>query len=527
MPGVPRSRGCEQCKKRKIKCDENWPVCHNCTRRRLSCGGPTTLVKFIVNGDHVGSQRSSRRTGTSSKGDGTMRLLNMESLPRVPYQSTLHGGSSGSLMCFRLPSPSPSNTGPTTAADRVAARLVYQLESPGEEQLITRTKVLAHIPKRISTNESLRDSIDLLCSVWTSYRAGDELAEFVGMPLYGKAIRSLSRTLNSKQAFSVETLASIAILQRAEDLFDPGQSRMLHEKGIATLLPNIDPPKSEDPFQTSVFTEVYGMMLPYWMATGWNSVIDQPKWREAIVSGLADSVGVQALKPLFDSIFVETNRICAEIPVLLQGFASLIDPKAPKYPATSSFVTKMTKGFCDAENSLEEAVAAIFDKALELGEVTEEDCITPITQTRYTFSSTHLCLTIISFVTFHLFLLRLRYQVSASYELPDASSLYESYEDACVNIWKFIPFLKGSTVFISAHLQGALALSYGVADENQREYLLTIFEGLENYGQKTPRTREQLRSELNSRNTSLRISFRGRASKEAVDQERPAEGMSK
>ncbi|KAH7239511.1 hypothetical protein BKA59DRAFT_484627 [Fusarium tricinctum] len=29
--------GCQHCKKRKIKCDETWPVCRNCIRNNATC----------------------------------------------------------------------------------------------------------------------------------------------------------------------------------------------------------------------------------------------------------------------------------------------------------------------------------------------------------------------------------------------------------------------------------------------------------------------------------------------------------
>ncbi|KAF1979312.1 hypothetical protein BU23DRAFT_595224 [Bimuria novae-zelandiae CBS 107.79] len=35
-----RSKGCSNCRKRRIKCDETWPVCNRCKKCRLACDGP-------------------------------------------------------------------------------------------------------------------------------------------------------------------------------------------------------------------------------------------------------------------------------------------------------------------------------------------------------------------------------------------------------------------------------------------------------------------------------------------------------
>ncbi|OBS21504.1 hypothetical protein FPOA_07842 [Fusarium poae] len=39
MPGVPKSRGCNNCLKQKKKCDQQKPVCSRCTRLNIACKG--------------------------------------------------------------------------------------------------------------------------------------------------------------------------------------------------------------------------------------------------------------------------------------------------------------------------------------------------------------------------------------------------------------------------------------------------------------------------------------------------------
>ncbi|UZP41611.1 hypothetical protein NXS19_009427 [Fusarium pseudograminearum] len=39
MPGVPKSRGCNNCLKQKKKCDQQKPVCSRCARLNIACQG--------------------------------------------------------------------------------------------------------------------------------------------------------------------------------------------------------------------------------------------------------------------------------------------------------------------------------------------------------------------------------------------------------------------------------------------------------------------------------------------------------
>lgn len=149
----------------------------------------------------------------------------------------------------------------TTVADRVAANLVHHLYNAPERGMITQTATLTEFPQRLAANASLRDSIALLCSVWGRFRRGQPAVEFITMPEYGRAIRSLSRTLQSDQVFTAETLAAITMLQRSEDLFDPGQRQFRHEQGLTSLLEKIGPPEPGDLFYGSIVCETYSILV--------------------------------------------------------------------------------------------------------------------------------------------------------------------------------------------------------------------------------------------------------------------------
>ncbi|PUU75460.1 hypothetical protein B9Z19DRAFT_926392, partial [Tuber borchii] len=47
MVGVPgRSKGCNTCRKRKIRCDQKRPECGNCIKSNRACAGYHRAVVF-------------------------------------------------------------------------------------------------------------------------------------------------------------------------------------------------------------------------------------------------------------------------------------------------------------------------------------------------------------------------------------------------------------------------------------------------------------------------------------------------
>lgn len=152
---------------------------------------------------------------------------------------------------------------PATAADRVAGHLAHHLDSSFDRCMASDLMYLPYVPQHLDRNPSLRDSVDLLCSVWAAHRRQEPTTEFINMPMYGKAIRSLSKTLQSDQAFTVETIASIVILQKTEDLFNPGLKQFRHEQGLTTILSTVGPPPTGDMFHGSIVGEIYGLLVGY------------------------------------------------------------------------------------------------------------------------------------------------------------------------------------------------------------------------------------------------------------------------
>ncbi|KAF2744735.1 hypothetical protein M011DRAFT_470059 [Sporormia fimetaria CBS 119925] len=48
-----RSKGCDNCRRRRVKCDEKRPVCSQCIKRKLECGGPKEYMLAVASTSHL------------------------------------------------------------------------------------------------------------------------------------------------------------------------------------------------------------------------------------------------------------------------------------------------------------------------------------------------------------------------------------------------------------------------------------------------------------------------------------------
>ncbi|KAG7441556.1 uncharacterized protein BT62DRAFT_826715, partial [Guyanagaster necrorhizus] len=75
--------GCKTCKKRKVKCDEELPMCKNCTRRGIECAWSNTSQNDLLEPGtftHAASSSSENLPSTisNSTGTGSFDLLTLE-----------------------------------------------------------------------------------------------------------------------------------------------------------------------------------------------------------------------------------------------------------------------------------------------------------------------------------------------------------------------------------------------------------------------------------------------------------------
>ncbi|KAJ6281387.1 hypothetical protein J3E71DRAFT_353943 [Bipolaris maydis] len=86
-----RSKGCSNCRKRRVKCDETQPTCKRCQKLAIACDGPRTLV--FVAGKIVRSRRtqhsSKKTTDVTTTSEWKTEDVEKSASVSPPYQSSV------------------------------------------------------------------------------------------------------------------------------------------------------------------------------------------------------------------------------------------------------------------------------------------------------------------------------------------------------------------------------------------------------------------------------------------------------
>ncbi|KAJ9160958.1 hypothetical protein NKR19_g2766 [Coniochaeta hoffmannii] len=222
MPGVPLSNRCSFCKRRKIKCDENWPRCGNCTRSNQECSGPPKGVKFVQNNCHSarGNSRLSNSPVPRSQAPSPCGTL-----VDVKLQSTADGtGTFHQMKIIRDVSGRPREITPTSE-EKLAAKLAQAMaasETSGHgNALVLSHEVLGLMAARISESSALSDALGCLLATFGNLKRALPFQDLIDLHTYGKALKSLQKSLKDPaQQLSTATLAALTVLYQIEVAYD-------------------------------------------------------------------------------------------------------------------------------------------------------------------------------------------------------------------------------------------------------------------------------------------------------------------
>ncbi|CAH0027405.1 unnamed protein product [Clonostachys rhizophaga] len=276
MPRVapPRTTYCQHCKRRRVKCDQQWPTCSACRRAQLVCPGPTSMIKFVHNetqtvndetgGNIMQSSASSIPRG-GGNGDGRVIVARPSSLVKT-YQN-------GSVArSFRLVNSRPS----MTPSDRVASLLVAMMNLDSESVNIAAVLLgrLRERPPRLSESACLRDAVAHKCANIKDMYLGLQTPSLSTLKLYGKALRSLQQALNGPEALSVETFAAGALIH--------DQQRKDHIEGMLLLMKARSPPKLDDQVEVDIAAHCYVGVRTYKFLYGKIEFLESQPWKAAM-----------------------------------------------------------------------------------------------------------------------------------------------------------------------------------------------------------------------------------------------------
>ncbi|KAH8912161.1 hypothetical protein BR93DRAFT_922111 [Coniochaeta sp. PMI_546] len=297
MPGIPLSNRCSFCKRRKIKCDENWPRCGNCKRSNQECSGPPKGVKFVQNNCH-----SAR--GNSKLSDSPIPRNQAPSpcgtLVDVKLQSTADGTGTFHQMKIVRDVPARPREVTPTSEEKVAAKLLHAMavsETSGYgNALLLSHETLSLMAARISESSALSDALGCLLATFGNLRRALPFQDLIDLHTYGRALKSLQKALKDpEQQLSTATLAAATVLYQIEIAYDSskGPNKAFHCGSIYSLMHTRGPPSLDDMLDVHLAFENQQPMLSYCLLSGEENFYASQEWiwtlQAALDSGLVTS----------------------------------------------------------------------------------------------------------------------------------------------------------------------------------------------------------------------------------------------
>ncbi|KAK7229793.1 hypothetical protein V2G26_001963 [Clonostachys chloroleuca] len=476
MPSGPRSRGCQTCKDRKLKCDENWPTCTRCAVMNSPCPGPTSLVKFVTKKPH--GARASNTGGQPSAGE-----------PRqVTFKKPHHPIWFHSIYQSDYQKP---RSNPTTRYDHIALRLVSSLERGPQGITTLSMSYLPELPARLSESKCLRDSVDLFCSALIDLRNHKPEGELHVMTQYGKALRSLRMALLGNEAVKPETMAAMALIERMERLFRRGTPSNVHTKGILQAVKMKGPPKLKDHLDVAVANELYGILLNDWSLRESCSFFNEPGWQVAIDQGIEQFASEVDMGPFSKHDTFEFVECSKKLHAFMVEFNQLSNQSHTT--ETKLAIESLCRRVSEVEVALARIVAAAKNSTLKQGTMDEKpDPESPL-GTKYEFRSPNYAMVYLGAVSAQIGLLRILHDSAVIVGSPDAEITDKRLRERCRESWKCLPYVLSLESIVAENFMGPIYVSYEAANEEEEEYLLDAVEYIDRYVKRFPSDRSQIR----------------------------------
>ncbi|KAM3457995.1 hypothetical protein MY3296_000645 [Beauveria thailandica] len=234
MPGVPSGRACENCRRRRQKCDYAKPTCSRCEHLGVECiGSGQRRFVFI-------DQKCARRQALGRKSDASVASTTSFSLQSL--------------------SACPSND-----TDVLISSFVEMISSSTDRRFNlawTYGTFLEKVPQRIGSNEALDVAANALVASHRDFATRrpvtpDSLAK------YSDAIQALTQSLNDPIASrSLETICAVILLTMCQNLSGLGLQHLnSHCQGAIQMLHVRQAPSPIEEFELDLHTYLQGPVL--------------------------------------------------------------------------------------------------------------------------------------------------------------------------------------------------------------------------------------------------------------------------
>ncbi|KAK7222715.1 hypothetical protein V2G26_010718 [Clonostachys chloroleuca] len=497
MPGTPYSRGCQVCKRRKIKCDEVWPTCTPCKRTHHTCPGPSALFKFVHEGLVVAVDARRRRKSPVTNASQLQLQLQQRlesgdphawrpatSVNWNPIRS--YGDKIGSYAVFRMQAPQYALT---SEADSIATRLILIMEqdSNGSSGVRMQMGYLPYLPMRLSRSESLRNCAALFCSAWEEYLRYEDSRELLTFGLYSRAIHSVQAAIAEESPYSVETLAAMILLERTGTLFGTDQVTNLEAqyRGIEWVLTRKGTLNFSDPFDVTLAFESQHILHTASL-NGSRGYLAEAHWMNLMETVAGEYLAMDELKCFPSETFI-LNRSLGRLAQFNAEVRTIRMNPSENKELSASVLCSLS----DLERPIATLIHTTTEAALAAGDIIDELDATSVLGHSFHFRSPFFAHVLAGGIMFQILLLRMIYDLGVVYGQPDAA-VYSRYRDACARFWLYIPYIAKLDAMSAVNLLGPVLLSLEGANKAEKAVLLSQVLAVKCYKPRYPGGEKQL-----------------------------------
>ncbi|KAL2823806.1 hypothetical protein BDW59DRAFT_92368 [Aspergillus cavernicola] len=300
MVGVPRSKSCQTCLQRRVKCDLTHPECLQCSRRLTKCPGYEKRWKFY--NQTVGPAKTESRTRskpqnrvvepepapfTSSRGHTIDECVEPNLVVRA---FDLQGKE---MFCSFLVACFPAQF--ASCGGRVDVNWIQYARQPilDAPQALTwafRSLATLHLGRTYHDNEKITSSRHMYS------RALNYLSDLISHPRYMRG---------------AETLASAILLNiyEMQDGLSP-LSWLAHARGLTTIIQLRGPEAHRTGFGTTLLKSCRSLLVCEAFIRGGRCFLDKPEWQKfltEVVEAESRSAKGSQLGILVDRAFIEVS----------------------------------------------------------------------------------------------------------------------------------------------------------------------------------------------------------------------------
>ncbi|KFG86196.1 C6 zinc finger domain protein [Metarhizium anisopliae] len=282
MVGVPRSTGCQLCRRRRVKCDEVRPECGNCRKYGADCPGYERGIKF-VSGKHAIRPRT--KTGNREG-----RELSKEASPFSAAASRASASRSS-----RASSPTSESTISTLSRSPCPNRAEFVSTIVASVKAdISKADISGFLSWCDMDKLGVKAVLDgAMCSLalhLVGKENEDESMVAHSRTIYGHSLGQLQMSLRHEAEWKTSETLCAAMLLCIFELFagtNSSDSWLLHARGIGTLIEQRGPNAHSEGWDASMILAFRGVLImcDMFFPSGEGCFLSRPEWKPVVRDG--------------------------------------------------------------------------------------------------------------------------------------------------------------------------------------------------------------------------------------------------